>query len=66
MFLSCKFHPTSGIARDLADRQNLFVNVGTLSREKLHRKLYCPRENVKSLVVRAALQSYFIQVRLEK
>lgn len=52
MFLRYKFHPTSGIAGDLADRQNLFVNVGTLSRKKL---LYHPRENVKRLVVRAAL-----------
>lgn len=48
MFVRCKFHPTSGIARDLADRQNLFLNVGTLNRKKLYHKLYCPREKDSS------------------
>lgn len=45
----------SDIARDLADRQNVFVDVGTLSRIKLYHKHYCPRENLKRQVVRAAL-----------
>lgn len=45
-----KFHPTSGVAGDLADRQNLFVDVGTLSQKNLHRRFYCHRENVKRVV----------------